>query len=104
MKKLTRKQFEELAKEGPVQIDVNLFYVVVKLNEEQINMTEAFKKQLIDEGKYDNSYVGFMTNETKAPYHMNNLPIFGDRNKYVTKFFVRTQDEAVNHDLRQRSL
>lgn len=104
MKKLTKKQFVELAKKGPIQIDENIFYVVVKMNEEQVNMNETFKKQLIEEGKYDNSYVGFMTNETEAPYHMNNLPIFGDQNKYVTKFFVKTQDDAINHDLRQRSL
>lgn len=104
MKKLTKKQFFELVKMGPVQIDEQTFYVLVKMNEEQVEMSELLKKQLIEEGKYDETYVGILTSENKQPYSQDYLPIFGDSKKYVTKFLVRSPEDAVNFDLGKRSL
>lgn len=104
-KKLTRKQFIELAKKGPVQIEENLSYVVVKVNSDNIKMNDLFKSQLIDENKYDKTYIGFFAyNTEQKPYSMENLAIYGDPNKYVTKHLRFSLEDAVMDDLRRREI
>lgn len=102
-KKLTKKQFIELVKNGPVQINEDTFYAVVKMNDEQIKMSEMFKEQLIKEGKYDNSYVGILASKNEIQYGMEWLPIYGSSTSYVTKHLVNSFEEAVMKDLASRN-
>lgn len=102
--KLTKKQFAELAKKTPVKIDNNLYYVVVKVNSQNIMMNEKLKNQLASENKYNNSYIGFLTNEPNVPHLMNRLPIYGESDKYETKHFKSNMDEAISVDLKERGL
>lgn len=103
-KKLTRKQFVELAKKGPVKINDNLNYVAVKVNSDNIEMNDLFKGQLIEEGKYDKTYIGFFVcdSEKEKPYSMQNLPIYGSPDRYVTKHLAWSFEDAVMDDLRRR--
>lgn len=111
-RKLTRRQFVELAKQGPVliqgpeMIDKNVCYIAVKVNSDNIKMSEMFKQQLIREDKYDKTYIGFLIweSESEKPYPMRNLPIYGDPDKYVTKHLCNSFEEAVMRDLRSREI
>lgn len=102
--KLTRKQFIELASKEPVEIDEGINYVVVKVNSENISMSDKLKEQLIDENKYDNTYIGFTTFQTSKPYGMENLPIYGKSDKYETKYFKRSLTETITDNLKDRNL
>lgn len=104
MTKLTRKQFIELASKEKMKVDELIHYVVIKVNSENIKMTDSFKKQLIEEGKYDNTYIGLLTPETSKPYSMDYLPIYGSTEKFITKHFVNSIDEAIMVDLKDRGL
>lgn len=101
MTKEIKKEFIDLAKKGPVAIG-DYYYSVQKLNDVNFDMSDKFKSQLVNEGLYDNSYVGIITSEPKGPFSMEWLPIFGDRNSYVTKHFKLTPDKAINADLRDK--
>ena len=105
MKKLTRIQFVEEAKKGAIKIADNLSYVTVKMNSNDVKMNETFKKQLIDEGLYDNSFVGILVNDhEKAPFSMENFPVYGRADKYETKHLKREFKDAVTANLRERGL
>lgn len=103
MKKMTRKQFIELVKQGAVQIDSDTYYTVVKLNDTEIEMSEMFKEQLEKEGLYDRTYVGIMTNKPEPPHSMMWLPIYGDPKRYVTKHLKWNFEDAAMVDLQRRS-
>lgn len=102
--KLTRNDFIEKVRENPVAVDYRTDYVVVKANSENIAMSEKFKEQLVDEGKYDNTYISFFTNEGDAPYSMDNLPIYGRSDKYETKHFSSSVEQAVMVDLKSKGM
>lgn len=105
MKKLTRKQFIEKAANGSIKIDDNLNYLVVKMNSDNIKMNEMFKRQLVEEGLYDNSYVGMLIYDyERAPYSMKNLPVYGRSDKYETKHLKVSFEDAVMADLTKRGL
>lgn len=102
IKKLTRKQFINLVEKGPVEVGNDLYYVVVRVNDENIEMNEFFKKQMIEENKYNNTYIGFLTSQKSKPYNMVYLPIYGRSDKYETKHFTWNFEDAVMADLRRR--
>lgn len=102
-KKLTRKQFIELVKQGPVQVDKDTYYNVIKLNEENVIMSEMFKEQLKREGLYNRTYVGILTSQPYGPYDMVWLPIYGNVHKYETKHFKYNFEDAAMDDLSRRS-
>jgi len=104
MRKLTRKQFVELAKKGAVEISDDFKYVAVRLNETNINMNDKFKEQLKNQGLYNDSYIGFLTSDEKAPYSMEWLPIYGGSKGYITKHFTSSLEDAVMDDLKDKSL
>ena len=79
------------------------FFFIVPIDEEHIKMTPKFKKQLEDEGLYGNVYYGGMCDNPKLPINMEWLPIYGDSNKYVTKWFRYSYDSAFDDRLRERS-
>lgn len=100
-----RKQFIEAVYEGPVQIDDNLYYRIVKLNENEVNMSDQFKEQLKKEGLYNNSYVSVLsyTHEKDNPAKMEDLPIYGSPTRYVTKHLTYNKEDAIKKDLAERS-
>lgn len=105
MKKLTRKQFIEKATEGPIKINDNLNYLAVKMNSSEIEMSEQFKRQLINESLYNNSFVGILINDNeKVPFSMEKLPIYGRSDKFETKHLKRSFEDAIMTDLRGREL
>lgn len=105
MKKLTNKTFKEVVmNDGHIQIEENLVYLVIQINDDNFeNINEKFKEQLSEENKY-NMWIGFITNELKDKYDIQSLPIYGDPNKYVTKWFASTPEKAIDSDLRNRSM
>lgn len=107
MKKLTKKSFkQQVLNEGSITIDNDgeYIFVVTQINDKNFkDISPKFKQQLENEGKY-NSWIGFITYNEEGPYSTNMLPIFGDPNKYVTKWFKNTPEEAIDQDLNSRSM
>lgn len=107
MKKLTRGSFiKQVLNEGSINIDNDgkYIFVVTRINNENFkDVTPKLQQQLEDEGKY-NSWIGFITYNEEGPYSTNMLPIFGDPNKYVTKWFTNTPEESIDQNLRDRQI
>lgn len=105
MKKLTSKTLKEIVmNNGYIQIDEDLVYLVIQINDDNFeNINEKLKKQLLEENKY-NTWIGFIKNELKDKYDIQSLPIYGDPNKYVTKWFASTPEKAIDRDLRDRGM
>ena len=105
---VTRKTLkEEVLDKGFVMLDsVNdtFYYVVVKANDDNIEMTEKFKNQLLDEGLYDDSFIGVVTDRLRDLYPMDFFPIYGERDRYATKWFKRTPEEVIDSDLKDRNM
>lgn len=86
----------------PLGEDGEVKYVVVNVTKGHIvDMTKKFYEQLHKEGKYG-YYVTVFTR--KEEITMNDLPIFGREDKYVTKWLYRNYEDAVEHSLREREL
>ena len=86
----------------PLDADGTIKYKVVAVDKDHIiDMSEKLEQQLKQEGKY-----GWYT--TCCSSHIDtreqDLPIFGDSNKFVTKWLVRDYGDAVQSDLRDRSM
>ncbi len=106
--KLTRNKFKQIVLDkGSITIDKDGRYkfVLAKLNDNDIAMTSKFKEQLENEGLYDNSWVGFITNSREnAPYRMDWLPIFGSSDKYITKWLTHSPESAIDAMLSDRQI
>ena len=86
----------------PLDADGTIKYKVVAVDKDHIiDMSEKLEQQLKQEGKY-----GWYT--TCCSSHIDtreqDLSIFGDSNKFVTKWLVRDYGDAVQSDLRDRSM
>ena len=103
---VTREDLLNLKAGDIVKLDGgDTIYTVQKVNDNNIKMPEMLKKQLQDEGLYDNSYIGFMTSgNSKAPFSSEYLPIYGNSNKYVTKWFSSSVKAAVERDLKDKAM
>lgn len=85
--------------------DDPLYYTVILVNDTNIkDMTNKFKSQLIEEGLYNNSYIGIITNKLSSSYSMDLLPIYGSSSRYVTKWFASTFEAAIKNSLRDKQL
>lgn len=98
-----QKFMQEILKNGQIELENNLKYVVVTANEKNIEMNEGFKKALKEDGRYG-AYIGFVTFEKQAPYSMDSLPIYGGQNGYVTKWFTHDFKTAIETDLKDRKM
>ncbi|HHT97142.1 MAG TPA: hypothetical protein GXZ90_04525 [Clostridiales bacterium] len=103
-KKMTKKEFTQLAKEGPIKIDEHSNYVIVKVNDDNLDLLPKLRSQLVKENKYDNTYIGFITHEKNKPYGTINLPVYGRSDKYETKHFNKDFEKAVSADIREFKL
>ena len=83
----------------------NYVYQIFKVNSKNFDMPEQLVNQLKDEGLYDNSFIGVIYPKNESiPLDASRLPIYGERSRYVTKFFRHTPTLALEDDLRGRDL
>lgn len=105
--KLNKQSFKQyVLNNGHITIDEDGRddFVVIQINNENFkDISPAFKRQLEDEGKY-NSWIGFITFEKQPPYTVQMLPIYGNSQKYVTKWFTNTADEAIDQCLSDKQM
>ena len=77
-------------------------YHVISLDKDHVSdMSDKLEQQLKREGKYG-WYVTVFTNNNEISEI--DLPIFGDPDKFVTKWLYRDYSDAVQSDLRTKSM
>lgn len=96
----------ELLNKGFIKIEneySNGYFKLIQANENTLGQnTEKLLEQLKNEGKY-NSWIGvynFNTESENAPVDLDRLPVYGDPNKFVTKWFCKDKNQAVTNSLR----
>lgn len=105
MNKLNKKELLELIKENKeIYIGEGVYYKVIKVTDDEVDLNAKFKKQLINEGLYDFSYVGILTFKPNQKATMLTLPIYGNSKKYITKHFSTTVEQAIMKDLNDKGL
>ena len=105
MKKLNKKELLELIKKNKeIYIGEGVYYKVIKATDAEVDLNAKFKEQLISEGLYDSSYVGILTFTPNQKPNMLTLPIYGSSEKYITKHFSTTVEQAVMKDLNDKGL
>ena len=63
-------------------------------------MNNLLKQNLKEDGLYNNLYIGMYIDENKKPpYSILTLPIYGSRDRYITKWFHRTKEEAIKDSI-----
>lgn len=84
--------------------DGELFYVMARVNKENFpDMWDKLEKQLKDEGKY-NYYIGMICHTNKPPFQSENLPVYGSREKFITKWFKETPNDILRSDIRCKDM
>lgn len=99
---MTPKQIKEKLKtDGFIKLRSG-YYRIVQANEETIE-SQALLQQLKDEGKYNYwiSTYDFKTKTTTAPLPNVVLPICGDPDKYVTKWFYSDKERAMREAVKR---
>ena len=87
----------------PMDEDGKLELAIVPLTEEYIvDMNDMFKQQLKQEGKY--GWWACCSVHSGQGVTMDRLPIYGDKDRYVTKFFYSDMEDAVKKELADREL
>ena len=77
--------------------------VIVPAYDKYLKLINLLKQNLIEDGLYDRSYIGmYVGKDEKPPYSTYMLPIYGNAERYVTKWFRRTKEEAIK-DLMSRA-
>lgn len=106
MKKLNKRSLmEHVLHNGCIAIDSDgrCNFVVTQINDENFSdISPTFKQQLEDEGKY-NSWIGFIT-LGGPPYSVQWLPIYGDSQRYVTKWFNSKAETAIEQNLNDNQM
>lgn len=105
MKNLTKKQFKDIVlKDGHVKIDDNLYYIVTRVHEDNFkNFPQKLKEQLVEENKYGN-WIGMFGDSVDEKLEAMQLPLYGDPNRVVTKWFVSSPEKAIDNDLKDRGM
>jgi hypothetical protein len=105
--KIDRNTFKQtVLNNGYIQLDSDgkYFYIVTEINDQNFNdISPKLKEQLENEGKYG-SYIGFVDSKNTPLYSVQMLPIYGNSQSYVTKWFTDTAEEAIDNDLRSRQM
>lgn len=107
IQKLDKQSFkQQVLQNNHITIDKDggCNFVVAQINDENFgDITPKLKQQLEEEGKY-NWWIGFLVSKVEQPYTVQLLPIYGDSKKYVTKWFTKTAEEAIEIDLKDRQM
>ena len=95
----------ELLNKGSIKIENEYskgYFKLIQANESTLGKnTEKLLEQLKNEGKY-NSWIGvynFRTNSENDPVDIDRLPVYGDPNKFVTKWFFQDKNKAITNSL-----
>ena len=106
---MNRNKFiEKVKNDGFVFLDENAEYKYwcLKINESNFkNMPETLIEQLKNDDYYDNGYIGVIVHANENPpldYHC--MPVFGDPNKWVTKWIWHNIDDAIKSTLNDRMI
>ena len=79
------------------------YFRLIQANENTLGKnTEKLLEQLKNEGKY-NYWIGvynFRTESENSHVDIDRLPVYGDPNKFVTKWFSKDKNQAVTNSLR----
>lgn len=97
---------QQVLNKGYINLDKDgeCIFVVTQINDDNFkDISPKLKQQLEDEGKY-NSWIGFITFNTQLPYSVRMLPIYGNSQSYVTKWFTESAEEAINQCLSDRQM
>lgn len=102
---MERNQFiKKVFEENVIKLTNNREYRVVKVNDENLDMSQELKDQLVVEGLYDKTYIGAVVPETLPKINMDYLPVYGSKYAYVTKHFKHTMELTIKADLSDRTL
>lgn len=104
--KLSKKKFiETVLQNGYITIDQGqYFFVVTQINKENFpDMDEKLEEQLNNEGKY-NGWIGFIDNNSQAPFSVQALPIYGSYQSFITEYVKYTAEGAAEYDLSDRQM
>ena len=82
--------------------DAQIRYFTVQQVKDICDMTNMFREQLEDEGKMYYWCDG-LVDSVGDSLSMNVLPIYGLRDRYETKWFTETRDEAIRKALREKN-
>lgn len=98
---LTKKQFIDILKSKGIVTIGHLTFKVLRVEPNSIIETEypELYKQLLQEGRKGHYIVGMIS--TWRGYANIELPIYGNSEKYVTKWFYETQDKAIQQQARE---
>lgn len=99
MKKFTKETLKKYMLENKIVIldqDSWCRFIVTQINEENFkDINPKLKEQLQAENKY-NSWVSFVTSRFEKPYTIDILPIYGNSEKYITKYFSDNIEDAID--------
>lgn len=84
----------------PVDEEGELKYVICRVTRDNfVDLPESFIKQLKEEGKYG-WYTSFFTRANE--YSIDNLAVYGDKDRWVTKWLKDNAEDIVQSDLRDK--
>ena len=87
--------------EIPLDTDGSHVYMVKTITEDNFDdIPETLTKQLKAEGK-SNYYISCIAYKGRERT-INNLPLYGNANKFVTKWLTPNMEDCVNHDVRDK--
>lgn len=100
-----KKIFDMIKSDGYIKLDDGYYYVCCKLNEENWDFTgyESFLEQIKKEGLYNRVYASAVVKQLNSKYPVDSLPIFGDSNRWVTKWFSSDFDATIKQDFSKSS-
>lgn len=96
-----RKIKENINSKGYVKIG-SLYYRLIQVNSDTVKESDSLLAQLESEGKL-NYYIVVPTRTPKAKINKEILPVYGNPDKYVTRWFCETQESAIKSLIKELS-
>lgn len=79
-------------------------FVVAQINDKNFtDINDKLRTQLEEEGKW-NYWIGFIWWKDSDRYSIRALPIYGSSNRYVTKWFTKTPEDAIRQSLSDKDM
>lgn len=103
---MNRKQLtQKVIDDGHIWIDNGeTVYVLTQVNEENFeDISPELKEQLKRENKW-NTWITICASQLKNKYSVKLLPIYGQSDKYTTKWFTSSKEESIMKDLKDRNM
>jgi hypothetical protein len=104
---MDKKELKQiLMSKGHVKMDEDgkCVFTVCQINDTNFNdIGDALRQQLVDERKYD-TWISFIAYTECPPYSVQMLPIYGNSQKYVTKWFATTKEESIEQGFKDKQM